>query len=875
MSCVRLLPLLLIASSLTAQPPAPSIAPNVSGFEGYVGESFSAQLTVQNPPPSATFVNWGIGAGSLPSGVILNPATGMLAGTPPASQITSFRVDANYQLLTGGPVVYSRTYTFATDIRASLVTASPLAPATAGVAMTRTITASTSSFWDVGSTTLPQTISVNFPSGAGTSISFSGIFPSVASPTSYTAQVYANTAGNINQSLFRNYAITVNPAPSLSPNLSPALISTPYSAALTVNGGTPPFTYTLLGGTLPIGLTLNASTGQISGTPAVLGTMTFSAQVTDTNGATASNFFSITVQPLPLSINSAPLPDGTVGQPYAFSITANGGIAPYSFSLISGSLPPGLTFRQDGLISGTPTTAGLFPFDVTVTDALRQTASLHLGITIAPALLTILTGTLPDGAVGTIYSSSVIASGGTPPYNFSVSAGSPPPGLTLTSAGSLNGSPTTSGTYSFTITARDAAGRTSSMPYRVSIAAALQLTTQSLPTAISESVYSASLTATGGVPPYLFDISSGALPSGLQLSTSGVISGTPTSAGTFNFTARVADAFKATAQRDFSITVQPRPVITTTSLPNGTVGTSYSATLTGTGTAPLSWSISSGSLPSGLTLGVATGTISGTPASAGTFRFTALLSDGNAPALSTTRDLSIQVDLPPLPTLTIAPLGNSTPAGSQPAFSMALSQSYPLALAGTARLSFVPDGGAPQDPDIRFSTGGTSIDFAIPAGDTNAVPVSGSQFAFQAGTTAGTITLTVTMRQGDSVMQPDPLVTRIVRVERSAPVITGVRINRTSSGFEVLVTGYSNTREITGASLRFAAASGSSLSTSDFTVAVQSIFQTWYAGATSQGFGGQFLLTIPFNVSGNTSSLSSVQVTLTNSIGSATGSANF
>ncbi len=102
------------------------------------------------------------------------------------------------------------------------------------------------------------------------------------------------------------------------------------------------------------------------------------------------------------------------------------------------------------------------------------------------------------------------------------------------------------------------------------------------------------------------------------------------------------------------------------------------------------------------------------------------------------------------------------------------------------------------------------------------------------------------LRSNCQVLCPNPAAVRTVRLNRAAPAITSVRINRTSSGFDVLVTGYSNTREITGGNLRFNPASGVTLATSEFPLNLSASFQTWFTSTPSAGFGTQFLLTIPF-----------------------------
>jgi hypothetical protein len=156
----------------------------------------------------------------------------------------------------------------------------------------------------------------------------------------------------------------------------------------------------------------------------------------------------------------------------------------------------------------------------------------------------------------------------------------------------------------------------------------------------------------GGTTPYSWSISSGALPAGLTLAAaSGTISGTPTTAGSFSFTAKVTDSTAPTAQtatKSFTLTIAAAvaPVqITTSSVPSGQVGTAYTTTLAANGgTTPYSWSIGSGALPAGLTLAAASGTISGTPTTAGSFSFTAKVTDSTAPTAQTaTQSFSITV----------------------------------------------------------------------------------------------------------------------------------------------------------------------------------------------------------------------------------------
>jgi hypothetical protein len=155
------------------------------------------------------------------------------------------------------------------------------------------------------------------------------------------------------------------------------------------------------------------------------------------------------------------------------------------------------------------------------------------------------------------------------------------------------------------------------------------------------------VTASGGTTPYTWSIASGALPPGLSLAAgTGTISGTPTATGTYGFTVQVTDSSnpKQTATAALSIAVTTKLSVATTSLPNGTHGTAYSTPLAASGgTSPYTWSITSGALPGGLRLSSSTGTISGTPTTAGTYSFTVRATDSSSPRQTATQALSLTI----------------------------------------------------------------------------------------------------------------------------------------------------------------------------------------------------------------------------------------
>ncbi|HEY6167252.1 MAG TPA: putative Ig domain-containing protein, partial [Verrucomicrobiae bacterium] len=273
--------------------------------------------------------------------------------------------------------------------------------------------------------------------------------------------------------------------------------------------------------------------------------------------------------------------------------------------------------------------------------------------------LQITTTSLPDATVGNFYSQFLNASGGVQFYNWTISSGSLPGGLTLNSfSGEISGMPGAPGSNSFTVTVTDQRGSnaTKNLSIKVQPSGPLQILTTMLPDGVQSCSYpSAQLEATGGAPPYSWGLAFGSaqLPAGLMLANDGTVFGIPTTNGFFSFVARASDSFGASNTATVSININPRVQVDTTSLPDGTSGTAYFANLSASGGAPpQTWSIVSNSLPPNLLLNTNTGAISGTPITPGTYNFTVRVADTCS---AVTRALSITIYAPLQITTTTLP----------------------------------------------------------------------------------------------------------------------------------------------------------------------------------------------------------------------------
>ncbi|MBA5866063.1 MAG: hypothetical protein GDA67_05120 [Nitrospira sp. CR1.3] len=678
-------------SSVSAPPPGPTGLAIASGSplpSGSIGIPYSTTLAASGGNPGYT---WSLASGSpaLPNGLNLSPA-GVISGTPTTIQTVTpkFRVvDTSTPTPQGAEKDLTISINAVPQPSISLPALLPNGIVGQVYPLTQlTATGGTPPYttWSVNPA-LPN--GLTFSTATGT---ISGT-PTVSSNQPHTFSV-TDSFSPTPQTGTRSYTLTISPAPltlTITTNSLPnGTVTQGYSANLAATGGTPPLTWSIVSGSLPPGLQLNANTGAITGTPSTAGTFTPTFRVQDVGSPQQSNQkpLSITINlPAAPNITTTSLPNGSFNNSYNQTLQVTGGIAPLTWGVITGALPPGLGLNAStGQISGTATQTGTFNFTVQVTDVIPQSDSQALSITItAPSPPQITTSSLPNGTVTQVYpNTTLLASGGTAPLTWDpVVNPALPNGLswnasTHTISGTpLNGS---QGTTSHTFTVRDSTNpvqtATRTLSLTINLPAPPNITTTSaslLPNGTVTQAYSRTLQVSGGTGPFTWSIQTGSLPTGVTLASStGVISGIPSAAGTFNFTPQVTDSLSQTDPTPpaLSITIglPAPPNITTTTLPNGTVASAYSQTVQAAGgTGAITWTISAGALPPPLTINPTTGVISGIPTTAGPFNFTVRATDTLTQFDDQSFSVTINLPAPPNITTTSLPNGVAGQAYSQ------------------------------------------------------------------------------------------------------------------------------------------------------------------------------------------------------------------
>jgi hypothetical protein len=450
-------------------------------------------------------------------------------------------------------------------------------------------------------------------------------------------------------------ATTVDPAA-----LPAGTTGTAYSQTLSSSTGTAPFTFAVTAGSLPPGLSLS-SAGVLSGTPTSSGSFSFTVTGTDNASVSASRVYSLSISPALIDITPGTVPPAQRGASYSTTLSGSGGTAPYTFAVTGGVLPAGMSLASGGILSGTPGAIGSYTFTVTATDARSSSAARTYTLNVNVLTLDITPAVLPEASAGVLYSTVISGSGGTAPYAFVLNTGSAlPPGLTLSSNGTITGLPSAVGSYNFTIKVTDGNAQTTTRTYNFRVAINAVTIGATIPDGAYGKQYDQFFTSTGGTAPYVYSLSTGTLPTGLTLANTGELYGLPTSAGAYSFTITAVDKYGNMGTYPFTLNIaQPTIAMTPDELFAATSGLFYSVTMIATGgIGSYTYRLVSGALPNGLTLAT-NGTISGIPnAAPALFTFIVRATDsygavGNKQMTLNLATPTLLVDSWALPTATI------------------------------------------------------------------------------------------------------------------------------------------------------------------------------------------------------------------------------
>ena len=591
-----------------------------------VGPSTLPSVADGTPVSTTLTASGGIGpfafavtSGALPAGVTLNSG-GVLSGTATASGSFNFTATAtDFNNCSG-----SRSYTLLVTCPTITVSPSILSPGAVGVPYTSVNFSQTGAvgavMWSfTGALPTGMTLSIaGVLSGTPTQ---AGTFPITVKATDA-----GGCSGMVNLTLSTCPTVTVaNPASAA------ATAGSPFSQTFTQAGGAPPVAFSLASGTLPAGLTLAAG-GTLSGTPTQTGTFPITVRATDANGCTGTgSVYPLVVSCGTVTVTNPGITGGAANTPFSQTFTQAGGIGAVTFSLASGTLPTGLTLAANGTLAGTPTQTGSFPITVKATDAntCNGTGATYT-LVIACQVITVTKPAVSAGTVGVPFSQTFTQTNAIGTATFTT-ASTLPAGVSLATNGTLSGTPTQPGSFPITVKVTDSNGCTgTSALYTLAIACqAIAVTNPGTATGTAGTAFSQAFTQAGAAGSSTFTTAS-ALPTGLTLSTGGVLSGTPMQSGTFPVTVTVTDTNGCTGKgATYTLVVSCQTFsVGPASLFQGTTGVAFpSVTFTQSGGIGAVTFTNTGALPTGLNF--TGGVLSGTPTQTGSFPITVTATDAN------------------------------------------------------------------------------------------------------------------------------------------------------------------------------------------------------------------------------------------------------
>ncbi len=593
---------------------------NPATTTGTASSAFSQTFTASNTIGATTFTT----ASTLPAGLTLS-AAGVLSGTPTqtgAFPIVVKATDAN------GCFGNGATYTLTIACQTITVTNPASGAGTVSAAFNKTFTQSNA----IGATTFSLN-SGTLP--AGLTLAANGTLSGTPTQTGSFPITVKVTDANGCTGIGATYTIVIacQTITVTNPATTSGTVNAAFSQNFTQSGAVGGSTFSLNSGTLPSGFTL-AANGTLSGTTTQFGSFPITVKVTDGNGCTGIGAtYNLVINCQVITVTNPATTTGVAGTAFSQTFTQSNAAGTATFSINSGTLPAGLTLSAAGLLSGTPTQTGPFPITVLVTDSNGCTGiGASYNLVINCQTITVSNPGTTTGTAGAAFSQTFTQTGAIGGATFTT-ASTLPTGLTLSAAGVLSGTPTQTGPFPIVVTVTDGNGCTGTgATYNLVInCQTITVTNPGTTTGTAGTPFSQSFSQSAAIGGATFSLNSGSLPTGLTLSTAGVLSGTPTVVGNFPITVKVTDGNGCTGiGATYTLVIGCQTItVTNPGTTTGTVDAAFTQTFTQSGAiGGATFSLNSGSLPAGLTLSAA-GLLSGTPTVNGSFPITVKVTDGN------------------------------------------------------------------------------------------------------------------------------------------------------------------------------------------------------------------------------------------------------